>query len=39
MFKNLNLTQKVILSISAVLIVTSTLSFWITRQRVNRQAE
>jgi methyl-accepting chemotaxis protein len=39
MLKKLNLTQKVILSISAVLIVTSLLGFWITRQRVNRQAE
>ncbi|MGB2636470.1 MAG: methyl-accepting chemotaxis protein [Candidatus Acidiferrum sp.] len=39
MFKKWNLTQKVIVSISAVLIVTSLLSFWITRERVNRQAE
>jgi methyl-accepting chemotaxis protein len=39
MFAKLNLTQKVIISVSAVLIVTSFLSFGITRQRVNRQAE
>jgi methyl-accepting chemotaxis protein len=39
MFSKWNLTQKVILAISAVLIVTSLLSFWVTRQRVNRQAE
>jgi len=35
----MNLTQKVILSISAVLIATSLFGFWITRGRVNRQAE
>jgi methyl-accepting chemotaxis protein len=39
MFKKWNLTQKVIVSISAVLIMTSLLSLWITRERVNRQAE
>jgi len=39
MFAKLGLTQKVVLSVSAVLILTSFLSFWITRQRVNRQAE
>jgi methyl-accepting chemotaxis protein len=39
MLKKLNLTQKIVLSISAVLILTSILGFWITRQRVNRQAE
>jgi methyl-accepting chemotaxis protein len=39
MFQRWNLTQKVIVSISVVLIVTSLLSFWITRERVNRQAE
>ena len=39
MFKKLNLTQKVILSVAAVLIITSLLSFWITEVRVNRQAE
>ena len=39
MFSKWNLTQKVIVAISAVLIVTSLLSFWVTRQRVNRQAE
>ncbi|HTZ32337.1 MAG TPA: methyl-accepting chemotaxis protein [Methylomirabilota bacterium] len=39
MFKNLNLTQKVVLSISAVLVVTSLGGFWVTRQRVDRQAE
>ena len=38
MFKQMNLTQKVIVSISGVLIVTSFLTFWITRERVNRQA-
>jgi len=37
--KKWNLTQKVTLSVSAVLIVTSLLSFWITLERVNRQAE
>jgi methyl-accepting chemotaxis protein len=39
MLKKLDLTQKVILSISAVLIATSLIGFWITRDRVNRQAE
>ncbi len=39
MFKNLNLTQKITLSISAVLLVTTLLGFWINRNRVNRQAE
>lgn len=39
MFAKLNLTQKVIISVSAVLIITSFMSFGITRQRVNRQAE
>jgi methyl-accepting chemotaxis protein len=39
MLKNLNLIQKVILSISMVLVATSAFGFWITRQRVNRQAE
>ena len=39
MFGNLNLTQKVILSICAVLVVTSLLGFWVTKERVNRQAE
>jgi len=39
MFKQMNLTQKVIVSISGVLIVTSFLTFWITRDRINRQAE
>jgi methyl-accepting chemotaxis protein len=39
MFRQLNLTQKVILSISAVLIATSLFGFWVTRERVNRQAE
>jgi len=39
MFKQINLTQKVIISVAAVLIVTSLLSFWVTRARVNRQAE
>ena len=39
MFAKWKLTQKVVVSISAVLIVTSLASFWITRDRVNRQAE
>jgi methyl-accepting chemotaxis protein len=39
MFAKWNLTQKVIVSVSAVLLVTSLLSFWVTRERVNRQAE
>ena len=39
MFKRMSLTQKVIVSISGVLIVTSFLTFWVTRDRVNRQAE
>jgi methyl-accepting chemotaxis protein len=39
MLKKLDLTQKIILSISAVLIATSLIGFWITRDRVNRQAE
>ena len=39
MFKNLNLTQKVITSVAAVLLTTSLLSFWITEARVNRQAD
>lgn len=39
MFKKWSLTQKVVVSISAVLIATSLLSFWFTLQRVNRQAD
>lgn len=39
MFKNLNLTQKITFSISAVLLITTLLGFSINRNRVNRQAE
>jgi methyl-accepting chemotaxis protein len=39
MFQKWNLTQKVIASISVVLILSSLISFWITRDRMNRQAE
>jgi methyl-accepting chemotaxis protein len=39
MFQKWNLTQKVIASISLVLILSSLISFWITRDRMNRQAE
>lgn len=39
MFAKMSLTQKVIVAVSLVLIVTSLASFWVTRQRVNQQAE
>jgi len=38
-FKNLNLTQKVITSVAVVLLTTSLPSFWITEAPVNRQAD
>jgi methyl-accepting chemotaxis protein len=39
MFKKLKLAARVILGISAVLVVTSALSFWLTDTRVNQQAQ
>jgi methyl-accepting chemotaxis protein len=39
MYKKLSLAVKLVLGISIVLILTSSLSFWITNARVNRQAE
>ncbi len=39
MFQNLKLTGKIIGSIGVTLILTSTVSFWVTQRRINRQAE
>jgi len=39
MWNRVNLTRKVVFAFSSVLLVTSLLTFWITRERVNRQAE
>jgi methyl-accepting chemotaxis protein len=39
MFQNLNLTTKLVGAIVAVLVVTSAVSFWITQNRINQQAE
>lgn len=39
MFKKFNLSIKLALSISAVLLVASILRFWIRNVRLNRQAE
>ncbi len=39
MLKRLNLTAKLIFGISLVLVITSAISFWITNERINNQAE
>ncbi len=39
MFKNTSLAVKIVGTISLVLLVTSAASFWLTRERVNRQGE
>jgi hypothetical protein len=39
MLKNTKLTAKIVATIVVTLLVTSAVSFWITQQRVNQQAE